>query len=100
MPGFNVCRRLGSSIAVNRLHTLVAILGSVVSGCAADDLDYGETESEISVGAAGGCSTSAVLGLAKQIAAEVDCASSPSTLARFGQTSHIRFASSAVLPYL
>jgi len=106
MPTLSVCTRLDrnpSTIAAGRLHTALALLGSLVSACATtDDVEYGETQSAISVGGAvdGGCSTSVVVGLARQIADEVDCTSAPNTLVRFTPTTSIRFTSNAVLPYL
>ncbi|HLL24514.1 MAG TPA: M15 family metallopeptidase, partial [Kofleriaceae bacterium] len=72
------------------------------AGCnAPGDLDYGEHTSEISVGGAvtSSCSTATVRGLSLQIAREVDCMTANS-LVEFAASSRIRFASSAVLPYL
>jgi uncharacterized protein (TIGR03382 family) len=74
----------------------------VTTGCAAqDDVEYGETTSAVSVGAASGgsCSTSSVRGLAIQIAREVDCAS-PSSLVHWASSGTIKFTSNAVLPFL
>ena len=90
-------------LAAARLQPLVLTLGVGASACtASDDPVIGETSSAITVGGGvtSGCSTAVVLGLAKQIAKEVDCMSSANTLVPFAATSTIKFSSSAVLPYL
>jgi hypothetical protein len=46
-----------------------------------------------------GCSTSAVIGLSKQIAEEIGCMA-PNTLVKFDPTANLQITSSAVLPYL
>ncbi len=83
-----------------RLHTALAILG--LAACTTpDEPSLGETRSAISVGGAvsGSCSTSTVLGLAKQIANEVDCMSN-GNLAPLHASSRLVFTSKAVMPYL
>ena len=86
----------------NKLHTALIALGLAVVGCtsAADtsDPELGTTESAISVGSEGGCSTAVVMGLSKQIAEEVDCENN-SSLAPLAQSSHLHFTSNAVMPY-
>jgi Synergist-CTERM protein sorting domain-containing protein len=96
--------RLHFTAAANRLHITVPVL-VLAAGCALPgeaDEQLSQTESAISVATAVGasCSTSKVIGLARQIADEVDCMSGANTLVRFKPTSRIKFTSSAVLPYL
>jgi hypothetical protein len=91
--------------AHNRLQYLASGLMLLVGGCMTQgdpDLQVGEISSEISVYSAaqqGGCSTMGVLGLSRQIAAEIAC-TNPTLLAKFDQTANVKFNSSAVLPYL
>lgn len=78
------------------------VVALAVAACAPpDELAYGEHSSEITVGGAvtASCSTATVRGLSLQIAREVDCMS-PGSLVKFSASSRIKFASSAVLPYL
>lgn len=86
-----------------RLHAVVLIAAIVVPACAQteDDPPLDETTSELSVDSRvnASCSTASVLGLSRQIAREVDCMS-PSSLARLRPSTHVRFTSSAVLPYM
>jgi hypothetical protein len=79
-----------------RLLTLLAL-----GACAPDDVTYGEHSSEISVGTAvtSSCSTATVRGLSIQIAQEVECMS-PTSLVKLAPSTRIKFASSAVLPYM
>jgi uncharacterized protein (TIGR03382 family) len=82
-------------------HRLSLLLALALPACNADDLTYGETSSEISVGAAvtSSCSTATVRGLSIQIAQELECMS-PTNLVKLSPSSRIKFASSAVLPYM
>ena len=79
------------------------IVGLALAACAepAEDVEYGETVSEVRVGSfiSSGCSTAVVRGLSKQIAEEVDCMS-PASLAKFSPSKKVRFSSNAVLPYM
>jgi hypothetical protein len=82
----------------------VALAVALAAGCGVEggnDLQLSESSSAVTVKDAergSGCSTMVVLGLSKQIAAEIACAS-PSLLARFDATANIKFNSAAVLPY-
>jgi uncharacterized protein (TIGR03382 family) len=84
-----------------RLHTVVMIMGLGACVSPDDPVDYGQTESAISVNTAvsTSCSTAIVRGLSVQIAQEVNC-SSPGSLVKFSSSSKIKFSSNAVLPYL
>lgn len=77
------------------------LLALAVPACNAVEPNYGEASSEISVGTAvtSSCSTATVRGLSIQIAQEVECMS-PASLVKLSPTSRIKFASSAVLPYM
>jgi len=69
-----------------------------LGGCVTED--FGQTESAVTVGGVGTtCSTSAVIGLSKQIADEIGCAS-PDSLVAFTPTANLAITSNAVLPYL
>lgn len=83
------------------IRSMFAALVVVAACTPPDELTYGEHASEISVGGAvtASCSTATVRGLSLQIAREVDCMTSNS-LVPFAASSRIKFASSAVLPYL
>ena len=75
----------------------ILMLCLVAGGCVGD---FGETESAVTVGGVGTtCSTSVVIGLSKQIAEEVGCAS-PGSLVAFAPTAKLTITSNAVLPYL
>lgn len=82
-------------------HRLLMIFSLAVPACNADELSYGETSSAISVGTAvtSSCSTATVRGLSIQIAQELECMS-PTNLVALSPSSRIKFASSAVLPYM
>lgn len=77
-----------------------AVPAVVAAGCA-EPLELGTEASAVTVGAAvgGGCSTAVVLGLSRQIADELACAS-PSSLASFEGAANVVLTSNAVLPYL
>ncbi|MDQ3339361.1 MAG: M15 family metallopeptidase [Myxococcota bacterium] len=78
------------------------LLALAFTACTApDDVMYGEHTSEISVGTAvtSSCSTATVRGLSIQIAQEVECMS-PTSLVKLSPSARIKFASSAVLPYM
>jgi uncharacterized protein (TIGR03382 family) len=90
--------------ATGRLHTgwRAAAIGALLfAGCGLDGEDYGEAESAVSVSTytTSTCSTSAVLGLSKQIADEISCLS-PTLLSRFAPSTRLQITSNAVLPYL
>ena len=79
----------------------LAAAALVAAGCAAEPT-LGQVSSASTVadlGTAGGCSTAVVLGLARQIADEIDC-TNPGSLVPFQAGGNVRFSSSAVLPYL
>jgi hypothetical protein len=90
---------------------LLGVLVLVAGGCAGEIGDgdfHGEDEAEIDQGLVSGsvadqvnrtCTTSAVLGLSKQIADEIGCMA-PGALEKFPATPGITFIGSAVLPYL
>lgn len=85
-------------------HRPLHLTGTFVlalAACAPDDVTYGEHASAISVGTAvtSSCSTATVRGLSLQIAQEVECMS-PTSLVKLAPSSRIKFASSAVLPYM
>jgi len=85
----------------HRLPSIV-LAALVVTACTQpEDITYGESSSEISVGTAvtSSCSTATVRGLSIQIAQEVECMS-PTSLVKLSPTTRIKFASSAVLPYM
>ncbi len=65
------------------------------------EVDTSEVSSEVSVSTytTSGCTTSAVLGLSKQIAEEVGCMS-PGSLVALQPGGNLVFSSSAVLPYM
>ncbi|MBI2896984.1 MAG: D-alanyl-D-alanine carboxypeptidase family protein [Deltaproteobacteria bacterium] len=96
---------LTDGVASPRLVLLLAALSPSSIGCLA--LDEGPPSESTSAGlavtvadhVAGGCSTSAVLGLSRQIADEITCMA-PDALASFEEGSGIQFVGSAVLPYL
>jgi MYXO-CTERM domain-containing protein len=94
---------LQSATASSTLHTVLIAMGIAIGGCATseDDLQLGESSSELTVGGAvtSSCSTSTVRGLSVQIAQEVDCMS-PGSLVKLSPSTRLRFASSAVLPYM
>jgi len=87
--------------AIGRLHIL--LVGLLATGCVSPTADdtTSVTSQEVSVSSyvSSGCSTAVVLGLSKQIAAEISCMS-PTSLQAFSATSNIVFSSNAVLPYL
>ncbi|HPH68346.1 MAG TPA: M15 family metallopeptidase [Kofleriaceae bacterium] len=114
------CMTLNSTARSNRINTLptartlgahhrvrvaftTCTLGLALVGCAqnADEPDYGEAASELSISSyeRNSCSTTVVLGLSRQIADEVNCMM-PGQLVRFSPTANIKFTSAAVLPYL
>jgi hypothetical protein len=69
------------------------------SGCAVPvDESTTEQASSVATAASSSCTTASVLGLAKQVAEEVECEGAH--LASFSAGRGIRFASHAVLPYL
>src|SRR5262245_31385208 len=72
----------------------------LAAGCGLDE-DYGEISSAVSVETyvTQSCSTSVVLGLAKQIADEIAC-SSAGSLVKFDATANLQITSNAVMPYL
>ncbi len=75
---------------------IIVLLG--LAGCVTED--FGRTESAVTVAGVGTtCSTSAVIGLSKQIADEIGCAS-PDSLVPFAPTAQLAITSNAVLPYL
>ena len=75
-----------------------AVALALLGGCMTED--FGQTESAVTVGGVGTtCSTSAVIGLSKQIADEIGCAS-PDSLVAFAPTAKLTITSNAVLPYL
>ena len=79
----------------------LAAAALVAGGCAAEPA-LGQMSSASTVSdlvSTGGCSTAVVLGLARQIADEIDC-TNPGSLVPFQAGGNIRFSSSAVLPYL
>ncbi len=80
---------------------LITSLGLAVTGCLADELDVSTTSqaATVSTYVTGSCSTAVVLGLSKQIADEIACAS-PTLLKRFTPTMNLQLTSNAVLPYL
>lgn len=82
-------------------HRALIVLSLALPACNADELSYGEASSEISVGTAvtSSCSTATVRGLSIQIAQELECMS-PTNLVSLSPSSRIKFASSAVLPYM
>jgi len=94
--GLAASRRMTSSIS--RRVTLGLVLFATACGT---DVDYGEVESEVTVGSytSSSCSTSVVLGLSRQIAEEVGCMT-PGALVSFSPTKNLVFSSNAVLPYL
>jgi uncharacterized protein (TIGR03382 family) len=73
----------------------------VLAGCGLSGEEYGEAQSAVSVSTytTSTCSTSAVLGLSKQIADEISCMS-PTLLSRFSPSTQLQLTSNAVLPYL
>ena len=83
------------------MHSHRSVLLLALAACAPDDVTYGEHASAISVGTAvtSSCSTATVRGLSLQIAQEVECMS-PTSLVRLAPSTRIKFASSAVLPYM
>jgi uncharacterized protein (TIGR03382 family) len=96
-----------TTAATARLHTPLsaALLGAaLLAGCGMDGME-GEQYSEASSAATVGsyqtttCSTSAVIGLSKQIADEISCMS-PTLLSKFVPTTRLQITSNAVLPYL
>lgn len=72
-----------------------------MAGCVLEDPDVGQTSLNATVAEVtnSSCSTSVVLGLATQIADEVNCVA-PGKLIAFAEQPHIVFNSSAVMPYL
>jgi uncharacterized protein (TIGR03382 family) len=79
-----------------------ALLGAaLLAGCGLSDEEYGEASSAVSVATytTSTCSTSAVLGLSKQVANEISCMS-PTLLTRFAPSTQLQITSNAVLPYL
>src|SRR5438128_2493540 len=80
--------------------TPLAAAALVASGCAIEPT-YGEASSASTVAdvVGSGCTTAVVLGLARQIADEIDC-TNPGALVPFEAAGNVTFASSAVLPYL
>jgi len=93
-------RRSCRGLAPLALAGAVAAATPVASGCAAEPA-LGQTTSASTVSGLvdSGCSTAVVLGLARQIADEIDC-THPGSLVAFDPGGNITFASSAVLPYL
>ena len=83
------------------LATLILVSPMIGTGCAAGQPELADTESASTVDdyTAAGCSTAVVIGLAKQIAQQANC-EHPGDFVPLAQTSGIRFASNAVLPYL
>jgi hypothetical protein len=84
--------------------SIALLLAIGLAGCTdagREDIQTSETTSAMTVSAAerGSCSTMVVLGLSRQIAAEISCMM-PGQLERFTPTANIKFASNAVLPYL
>ena len=97
---------LHTTTAASRLHTTGAALAAALLATGActtpdDGEQLSQTESAISVAGAvsSSCTTAVVLGLAKQIAEEVDCMNN-SALTPLAQSSHLKFTSNAVMPYL
>lgn len=89
-------------IMLTRSFTPVFALATTLAACNAnEDLDFGEISSEVSVATftTSTCSTSAVLGLSKQIAEEIGCMN-PDSMVAFAPGGGITFSSNAVLPYL
>jgi D-alanyl-D-alanine dipeptidase len=79
----------------------VAAVAALAAGCATDQLEYGETSAEATVGdqvSTSGCSTAVVLGLSRQIADEIAC-EMPNQFVDFSAPG-IVLTSNAVLPYL
>lgn len=78
-----------------------AIGAALLAGCGLEGEQYGEATSAVSVSTytTSTCSTSAVLGLSKQIADEISC-TSPTLLSRFSPSTRLQITSNAVLPYL
>ena len=98
---FDAFARLGRRTATSILQSLLPIAALAVTGCLPDDPHVSETSQAATVSnyVTGTCSTAVVLGLSKQIAAEVNCMN-PTGLSRFQSSSRITFTSSAVIPYL
>lgn len=93
--------------AVPRLPTIASTVGALaaaatLSACGLDsEPEYSEAVSAVTVASfiTSSCSTSVVVGLSNQIAAEISC-TSPSSLTRFAPGSGITFNSNSVLPFL
>jgi hypothetical protein len=84
------------------LHSTVLAVGAIASGCiGADDEQYSQVESYATVSSyeTSTCSTATVIGLSKQIADEIGCAS-PTGLVSFAAGGNMQITSNAVLPYL
>jgi hypothetical protein len=85
-----------------RLPVTLSTLGALAAcGLAGDELATGEVTSAATVSSfiTTSCTTAVVIGLSRQIADEVGCAS-PSSLVTFAAGSGITITSNAVLPYL
>ncbi|HEY5945924.1 MAG TPA: M15 family metallopeptidase [Kofleriaceae bacterium] len=76
-------------------------MGAAASGCGLDEEEYSQVESYATVASytTSTCSTATVLGLSKQIADEIGCAS-PTGLVKFAAGGNLQITSNAVLPYL
>jgi len=84
------------------LHSIVIGVGVFASGCGIDDGEqYSQVESFATVTSyeTSSCSTSVVIGLSKQIADEIGCAS-PTGLVKFTAGGKLTITSNSVLPYL
>lgn len=83
------------------LHSIVIAMGAAASGCGLDEEEYSQVESYATVASytTSTCSTATVLGLSKQIADEIGCAS-PTGLVKFAAGGNLQITSNAVLPYL
>ena len=84
------------------LHTAVLALLMATGGCLQpDDPTYGVIESQVAVSnyTTSGCSTSVVVGLSRQIAAEIACMN-PGSLVEVPPSAHVVFTSNAVLPFM
>lgn len=76
------------------------LLAVALAACGGDpEVGWSQAEATVAEVADGGCTTSVVLGLSRQIADEVGCMA-PDTLVTVAEGSGIEFSGSAVLPYL
>lgn len=93
--------RIFSPAGRSRALWRAAACAALLAGCGLDGEEYGEATSAVTVSSytTSTCSTSSVLGLSKQIADEISCAS-PTLLSRFSPSTRLQITSNAVLPYL